>query len=57
MKRKEGKSLTLRDIPEGLHHDLVKRAKDNNRSMQGEVLTILQEALYPLPSEEGRHGA
>lgn len=43
------KNLTIRNVSPGLYHELVTRAKANNRSMQGEMMTILQEALYPGP--------
>lgn len=46
-------SLTLRDIPEDLYRRLKERAAARHRSMNGEVLTILERALASgrLPAE------
>lgn len=46
-------SLTLRDIPEDLYRRLKERAATRHRSMNGEVLTILERALASgrLPAE------
>lgn len=38
-------TITIRDVPDDLHSTLEARATANNRSLQGEVMTILQQAV------------
>ena len=40
-------SLSIRDVPETLAQRLKERAKRNHRSIQGELLSILEETLSP----------
>ena len=40
-------SLSIRDVPETLAQRLRERAKRNHRSLQGELLSILEETLLP----------
>lgn len=40
-------SLTIKGIPDDVLKCLRERAKRNRRSMQGEVLTILEDTLKP----------
>jgi len=40
-------SLTVKSLPEELHQNLKKRAKLHNRSLNREVISILQEATAP----------
>ncbi|MFB6345402.1 MAG: Arc family DNA-binding protein, partial [bacterium] len=42
-------SLSIKNVPEELADYLRKRAEENNRSLQGELLTILEESV------EGNH--
>ena len=42
-------SLSIRDVPESLAQLLRERAKRNHRSLQGELLSILEETLSPRP--------
>lgn len=39
------KTLTLRDVPESVVRALRQRAKRNDRSMQKEILSLLQSAV------------
>lgn len=39
--------LSIKNVPEELAEYLRKRAERNNRSLQGELLTILQETAKP----------
>lgn len=38
-------SLSIKDVPEDLVRALRRRAKQNHRSMQGELMIILQDAV------------
>ena len=40
-------NLSIRDVPEPLAQRLRERAKRNHRSLQGELLSILEETLLP----------
>jgi plasmid stability protein len=40
-------NITLKDIPEGLHHGLKTRAELHGRSLNKEVLTILESVVTP----------
>ncbi len=42
-----GINLTLKNIPVALVEELRARARRHHRSLQGEVLAILEEALRP----------
>lgn len=39
--------LSIKNVPEELAEYLRRRAEDNNRSLQGELLTILEESVRP----------
>lgn len=38
-------SLTIKNIPDSLHDDLRKRAKENGRSLNGEVIACLRQSI------------
>ena len=40
-------SLSIKNVPEGTMERLRERAKRNHRSLQGEMLAILDDALKP----------
>ena len=40
-------NITLKDIPSGLHQKLRLRAEENGRSLNKEVMSILQVAVNP----------
>lgn len=42
--------LSIKRVPDALAERLRKRARRNNRSLQGELMAILQEALNPTSS-------
>lgn len=42
-------SLSIKDVPEGLVRALRTRAQANHRSMQGELMSILEAAVAPRP--------
>lgn len=48
-------SLSIKNVPDGLVERLRIRAKANHRSLQGELLAILEEtiAARPLTRDEG----
>jgi plasmid stability protein len=48
-------SLTIKGLPEELHERLKERADQNRRSMNDEVIVILERAL--LPSRRGAEEA
>ena len=37
--------LSIKSVPEHIAESLRKRAENNNRSLQGELLTILEESV------------
>jgi plasmid stability protein len=37
--------ITIRNVPEGLHKRLKQRATHNRRSLNSELLTVLEEAV------------
>ncbi len=43
-------TITIRDVPADLHRTLKERAKANNHSLQGELLTILQAVVGKKPA-------
>lgn len=45
--------LTVRDIPADLYRRLRERAGRQRRSMSGEVVTLLEEALLARPVDAG----
>lgn len=38
--------ITIRNVPSGLHKRLKQRAAQNRRSLNSEVLTVLEEAVH-----------
>jgi hypothetical protein len=42
-------SLSIKEVPADLANGLRRRARANHRSMQGELLHILEEAVRPTP--------
>ena len=42
-------TLTVKNVPEDMLESLRYRAKRNHRSIQGELLAILDQALAPRP--------
>jgi len=38
-------NLSIKNVPEDLAEYLRQRAEENNRSLQGELLTILEESM------------
>jgi plasmid stability protein len=51
-------NLSVKDVPEELAEQLRQRAARNHRSLQGELMAILQQAIYaPAPAPMPRPGA
>ena len=46
-------SLTIKDIPPKLHRALRARAERNRRSLQSEIVSTLEEAVWPKPTPAG----
>jgi antitoxin FitA len=42
-------SISLKDVPDGLADALRDQAKQNHRSVQGELMHILETAVRPRP--------
>jgi plasmid stability protein len=42
-------NLTIKDVPAKLHRKLKGRASENNRSLNWEVIDILERAVDPKP--------
>jgi plasmid stability protein len=42
-------NLTIKDVPAKLHRKLRSRANENNRSLNWEVIDILEQAVDPKP--------
>ena len=42
-------SLSIKDVPDDLAEALRARAKENHRSIQGELMDILETAIRPRP--------
>ena len=40
-------NLSIKNVPEGIIERLRERAERNHRSMQGEMLSILEQAVEP----------
>lgn len=43
-------TLTLKDVPEGLHRKLKERAAQNRRSINSEVIYCLERILEEVPT-------
>lgn len=46
-------SLTIKEIPPKLHRALKVRAERNRRSLQSEIVSTLENALWPKPTPAG----
>lgn len=46
-------SLSVKDVPEDLAQALRERATRNHRSLQGELMHILESAVRPKPFQAG----
>jgi len=44
-------TLTIRNLPEAVYRRLKERADRNRRSLNGEVVTVLEEAVLPPPHD------
>jgi len=44
-------TLTLKDVPEGLHRKLKERAAQNRRSINSEVIHCLEGILAEVPTD------
>lgn len=42
-------TLTIKDVPEPLAERLRQRAARNHRSLQGELMSIIEQAAHPAP--------
>ena len=40
-------NLSIKNVPEDVVEQLRQRAKANHRSLQGELLTIIEETVHP----------
>jgi len=47
-------SLSIKSVPNDLARELRARAERNHRSIQGELMDILERALRPRPFEASR---
>lgn len=47
-------TITLRNVPDLLHQTLKRRAEAHNRSLNGEVLELLEQSVMGRSSEERR---
>jgi plasmid stability protein len=45
-------TITIKDLPDSLHRELKKQAKENDRSLNGEVISCLR--LATLTEREGK---
>jgi len=43
-------NLTLKEIPDGLHRELKKRAESHGRSLNKEVIAMLEDSVNPVRS-------
>jgi plasmid stability protein len=51
-------SLSVKDVPDDLAERLRQRAARNHRSLQGELMAIIEQAIYePAPTPMPRPGA
>jgi antitoxin FitA len=46
-------SLSIKDVPDDLARALRARARNNHRSIQGELMDILETAVRPRPFRAG----
>lgn len=47
------KTLSIKGVPPVLHEQLKRRAQQNHRSLNGELLMILEQALHhPVPASQ-----
>ncbi len=44
--------ITIRNVPDGLHKRLKQRAAQNRRSLNNEVLTVLEKAVETSPQHK-----
>ena len=49
-------TITVRDVPDHVHQQLKRRAEENRRSLNQEVLRVLEEAVAG-PTESDRRAA
>jgi len=47
-------SLSIKDVPDDLAEALRERAASNHRSVQGELMHILETTVRPKPFQAGR---
>ena len=40
-------TLSIKNVPDDLAERLRKRAKENHRSLQGELMSLLESAVFP----------
>jgi plasmid stability protein len=50
-------TLTIRNLPDEVHHALRRQAAEHRRSMEAEARAVLQAAITPRPSEADRKRA
>lgn len=51
-------NLSIKDVPEGLAQRLRQRAERNHRSLQGELMSILNQAVQEEPEpDRSRHAS
>lgn len=43
-------TITLKDVPPVLHRELKSRAKAHGRSLNKEILVLLQQSVHPQPA-------
>jgi len=51
------KTVTIKQVPDTLHQRLRRRAKTNHRSLNGELLAILEVAAAGSDETSGRRGS
>ena len=49
-------AITVRGVPDRMHRKLKRQAEAHNRSLNGEVLQLLEQAVTPDPSSGKRAG-
>lgn len=47
-------TITIRNVPDALHQKLKRRAEAHNRSLNGEILKLLEQSVMGHSSEERR---
>ena len=50
-----GVNLSIKDVPEALAQSLRERAARNHRSLQGELMSIIEQAARAAPSSRRWH--